>query len=104
MSLVLELPQRLEAKREEEARRAGMPANESAIALIRRGIDTPPIDAEEQRRQNESSIALLQSWLEAAKKPRSDEERPAAEAEMTDLRQRLNASRKESGHIGPFGL
>lgn len=58
---------------------------------------TTTIDPEEQKRLNAPTIALLESWLAEAEKPRTAEERAEAEAEQIEFMRSLNLPRKESG-------
>src|SRR5579871_5240633 len=96
MSYVIELSPPIEAPIEQEARKAGVTPAELVADLVRKSFSTP-IDPEEQKRLNAPSVALMESWLAAAEKPRTAEEEAAAEEDMQDLMRSLNASRREAG-------
>jgi hypothetical protein len=95
MSLTIDLPRPVEARINEEARKAGVTPAELVAEVVTRNF--AGVDAEEQKRLNAPSIALLQSWLEEARKPRTPEELEGAEEDMNRLMQNLNAPRREAG-------
>jgi len=97
MNLVIDVPQPVGARIEEEARKAGVTPAEIAAQALAKTFSPPPFDAEEQKRQNAASIALLEEWLEEANRPRTPEELAEAEADLKELMRNLNAPRKEAG-------
>ena len=95
MSLVIDLPQPIEARLEEEAARIGVTAAELVIDVIKNTFSAP-IDAEAQKQLNASSIVLLQRWLKEGENCDS-EDTGKSEQELEEFKRNLNASRKETG-------
>ncbi|MDQ2687611.1 MAG: hypothetical protein M3Y28_07075 [Armatimonadota bacterium] len=60
-------------------------------------VDVARIDAEEQRRLNAPSIALLEAWLRRSEHPATPEQIADAEADLTDFMRNMNAPRREAG-------
>jgi hypothetical protein len=102
VNLVIDVPPPVGARIEEEARKAGVTPAQLAAQTLIRDFSPPPFDPEEQKRRNGPSIALVQSWLEAANHPRTAEEIAAADADMKALMRNLNAARREAGERLPF--
>jgi len=96
MSYVIELPGPIEDRIEREAKQAGISPSELVANVVRKSFGAT-IDPEEQKRLNAPSIALLQTWLAEAEKPRTDQQDAEAEEDMADLMRSLNAPRRESG-------
>lgn len=97
MILEIELAPPVERCLRAEATKAGVPPTEYAAELLTQILPIGRIDAEEQKRLNAPSIALMKAWLAKAKKPRTAEEEAEAEADMLELMRNLNAPRRESG-------
>ena len=101
MTLVLDLPQPIEARLEAEAYKVGVTPAEYAARLFVQNFapPAPTLDPEQEKRANTPTIALLDAWLEAArnKKPRTVEELRAADEDLETLQRNLNAPRKEAG-------
>ena len=96
MSYVIDLPRPVEARIEEEARKAGISPAELLADVVRKSFGMA-VDAEDQKRLNAPSIELLQSWLAEAEKPRAPESEFKAEEEMEAFMRNLNAPRIEAG-------
>ena len=99
MTLVLDLPQSIEARLEAEAHRAGVTTAEYAARLFLQNFAPPVLDPEQEKRANAPTITLLDAWLEAAhnKKTRTAEELRAAEEDLETFKRNMNAPRKEAG-------
>ena len=96
MNLLIDLPNRVEVRIEREARKAGVTPAELVAEVVTKKF-TIEIDADEQKRLNQPSITLLESWLEEAKKPRSAQELADAEEDLQLLMGNLNTTRREAG-------
>ncbi len=96
MTYVIDLPLPVQARIEEEARKAGVSAAELLADVVRRNFGMT-VDSEEQKQLNAPSIALLNSWLAEAEKPRTAAETEEAEEDMKELMRSLNASRRLTG-------
>ena len=96
MSDVIDLPRPIEARIEQEAQKAGVSPAALLADVVRKNFGMT-VDPEEQKRLNAPSIALLESWLAEAEKPRTAEETAEAEADMEELMRNLNAPRHEAG-------
>ena len=96
MSYVIDLPKPVEALLEQEAQRAGVSPSELLADVVRKSFGLTA-DSNEQIRLNSPSVALLESWLADAEKPRSAEEEAEAEEDMEELMRNLNTPRRESG-------
>lgn len=97
MALVLDLPQPVEARLEAEAQKAGVSLAEYAARLFVQNFAPPALDPEEEKQINAPTIALLDSWLETARKPRTMEELRAAEDDLDAFKRSMNALREEAG-------
>lgn len=99
MTLVIDLPEPLEARLEAEATRAGVRPADLAAEFIKKNLASTG-ELEELKRLNAPSIALLQSWLaDAPTDPAAIQE---AEKELLEFKRAMNAPRKESGARIPF--
>ena|SRR5579872_2515680 len=96
MSYLIDLPPPVEARIEQEARKAGVSPAELVADVVCKNFGMT-IDPEEQKRLNAPSVALLQTWLAEAEKPRTAQEEAEAEEDMQDLMRNLNAPRREAG-------
>lgn len=96
MTLVIDLPRPVEARIEHEAEKAGVTPAELVAEVVKKNF-AAGVDPNAQKILNAPSIALLQSWLEEARKPRTPEELAEAEDDLTRLMQNLNAPRREAG-------
>ena len=101
MTYVIDLPLPVQARIEEEALKAGISPAELLTDVVRRNFGMA-VDVEEQKRLNAPSIALLNSWLVQAEKPRTAEEAEEAEEDMKNLMRSLNESRRMTGERLPF--
>ena len=101
MSYTIDLPPPVEARIEQEAQKAGISPAELVADVVCKSFGMT-IDPEEQKRLNAPSIALLQTWLAKAERPRSAQEQAEAEEDMEDLMRNLNAPRREAGERLPF--
>lgn len=97
MSVVIDLPAPIEARLEEEAQKAGVSPAQLAARLVQQNLVEAALDAQEQKRQNAPSIALLESWMQRADAPSTPEQIAEAEADLTEFMRGMNAPRKESG-------
>jgi len=95
MSLMIELPQPVEARLKEEAQKAGVSPAELAAEFVKKTL-TPTIDGGEQKRRNAPSIALLQQWLKEGETADPEAVRQAEE-ELRRFKRAMNAPRKEAG-------
>ena len=87
MTLILDLPGPVEDRIEQEARKAGISPAELVEEVVKKTFSTPvtnSINPEEQKRLNAPTIALLQSWLAEAEKPRTAEELAEAEDDLSN--------------------
>ena len=98
MSYVIDLPQPVEARLEQEAQKAGVSPAELLADVVRKNFGMV-VDQEEQKRLNAPSIALLEAWLAEAEKPRTAEQEAEAEEDMEDLMRNLNAPRHEAEQL-----
>jgi hypothetical protein len=97
MSHTIELPPLLESRIEIEAAREGITPDEIILRLVQREF-AASIDTEEQKRQNASSVSLLQSWIASA--PITAEEQDEAEADLLEFKRNIDRTRAELGQ-GP---
>jgi hypothetical protein len=86
MSLVINLPKPVETRLQAEATRTGVTSSEYVADLVTKNL--PSEEPEEDK-----THALLQSWLEQARQPRTPEEDAEAEADMLELMRNMNATR-----------
>jgi uncharacterized spore protein YtfJ len=95
MPLVIDLPDAIEQRLEDEARRTGVSVQDIAVRIIKEKYPSAHIvDTEEQKRLNQSSIDLIQSWLNAPKTP---EEKEEAEKGFEEFKRNMNETRKIAG-------
>lgn len=96
MHMVIDLPQPVEARIEEEAQKAGVSPIELVTGVVLEKFAPAPLNPEEQKLLNASSIALLQQWLDESE-TQSPEEVCQAEEEARQFKRALNIPRKEVG-------
>ena len=96
MSYLIELPRPVEDRIAREAKRAGISPAELVAEVVRKNFGMT-IDPEVQKVLNGPSIALMESRLEEAERPRSVEAEAEAEESMLELMRNLNATRREAG-------
>jgi len=96
MPLVIDLPRSVEVRIEQEASRTGVSPAQLITDIVTKNF-AAQIDSETQARLNQPSIALLQSWLTEAEKPRTQEEQADAEEDLQQLMRNLNTPRREAG-------
>lgn len=95
MSLVIDLPQPVEARLDEEATRVGVTPAELVVDVIKNTFDAA-IDTQKQKQLNASSVALLQQWLDECENG-SPEDVQDSEANLKEFKRNLNTPRKEAG-------
>lgn len=96
MSYVIDLSEHVEARTEHEAKKAGISPTELAADVMRKKFGIK-VDSERQKLLNGPSIALLNSWLAEADKPRTSKELAEAEGDMEELMRNLNSTRRKAG-------
>lgn len=88
MNLVIELPQLVEARLEEEAQKAGVTINE----LVSRTIaEKFPVELDE----NTQALRLIEQWI--AEAPTDPDQVKEAEEDLRGFQRAINQTRKEAG-------
>jgi dimeric dUTPase (all-alpha-NTP-PPase superfamily) len=88
MSLVIDLPQSVEARLEEEAQKAGVSVHE----LVQRTIaEKFPVELDE----NAQALRLIEQWI--AEAPTDPEQIKEAEEDLREFQRSINQTRKEAG-------
>lgn len=96
MTLVIELTPEEEARLAAAAAQRGVEPAELARTIMAEHLPSVDNETEAERRKNAASIALLQSWLDedATDDP---EEIAAAERELSEFKQAVDAERERAG-------
>lgn len=88
MNLVIDLPQPVEARLEEEARKVGVTVDE----LVQRTIaERFPVGLDE----NAQALRLIEQWI--AEAPTDPEQIKEAEEDLREFQRSINQTRKEAG-------
>ncbi|MDQ2732019.1 MAG: hypothetical protein M3Y56_10195 [Armatimonadota bacterium] len=95
MSLVIDVPQPLDARSEVKNIGAGVTLTD-LVADVFKNTFAAPLDTEKQKQLNASSVTLLQQWLKESESSIT-EDGLQSEEELMQFKKNLNVPRQQAG-------